>query len=64
MRAFEEVLIKIRDLDRSIVAHQESIRIHILNLENEYRERAQLQSRYLDLLREANERSVAKDEQR
>ena len=55
MTEYEQTLIRLRDLDRMILAKQEDLRVKAQALENLYLEREQLNRKYLDLMQSIRE---------
>lgn len=55
MTDYDETLIRLRDLDRMILAKQEDLRVKTAALESLYREREQLDRKYLELMQSITE---------
>ena len=55
MTEYEETLIRLRDLDRMILAKQEDLRVKAQTLESLYQEREQLNRKYLELMQSIRE---------
>lgn len=55
MTEYEQTLIRLRDLDRMILAKQEDLRVKAAALESLYLEREQLNRKYLELMQSIRE---------
>lgn len=55
MTEYEQTLIRLRDLDRTILAKQEDLRVKAAALESLYLEREQLNRKYLELMQSIRE---------
>lgn len=55
MTEYEQTLIRLRDLDRMILAKQEDLRVKAASLESLYLEREQLNRKYLELMQSIRE---------
>lgn len=55
MTEYEQTLIRLRDLDRMILAKQEDLRVKASALESLYLEREQLNRKYLELMQSVRE---------
>ena len=55
MTEYEQTLIRLRDMDRMILAKQEDLRVKAAALESLYLEREQLNRKYLELMQSIRE---------
>lgn len=55
MTDYDETLIRLRDLDRIILAKQEDLRVKAAALESLYMEREQLGRKYLEIMQSITE---------